>query len=60
MGQRHSIIAFLAVIAAIVTLSLVGADQGQIDSQVFSNAIVGLVGIAGSFRPKSSEGNAPQ
>lgn len=59
MSQRHSLLAFLAVIAAIVALAFVGAYQGQIDSQVFSNAIVGLVGIAGSFRPKSTtEGNA--
>jgi hypothetical protein len=54
MGQRHSLFAFIAVIAAIVVLALIAASKGQLDSQVFGNAIVGLVGIAGSFRPRTA------
>lgn len=55
MSQRHSLFAFLAVIVAIVLLSLIANAKGALDSQVFGNAIVGLIGIAGSFRPKSTE-----
>lgn len=54
MGQRHSLWAFLAVIAAIVVLALIAARTGQLDSPTFSTAIAGLVGIAGSFRPRTA------
>mgnify|MGYP003442095487 CR=1 FL=1 len=55
MSQRHSLFAFLAVIAAIVALSLIANAKHALDSQVFGNAIVGLIGIAGSFRPKTTQ-----
>ena len=55
MSQRHSLFAFLAVIIAIVILSLIANEKNALDSQVFGNAIVGLIGIAGSFRPKSTQ-----
>lgn len=54
MGQRHSLIAFLSVIAAIVGLAVIAASNGHLDSPTFSTAIAGLVGIAGSFRPRST------
>jgi len=60
MGQKHSLAAFLAVIVAIVILALIASSKGVLDSQVFSNAIVGLVGIAGTFRPRSTQGDASQ
>ena len=59
MNQRHSLFAFLAVIIAIVILSLIANEKNALDSQVFGNAIVGLIGIAGSFRPKSTQGPLP-
>ena len=59
MNQRHSLIAFLAVVSAIVILSLIANEKHALDSQVFGNAIVGLIGIAGSFRPKSAQEPAP-
>jgi len=55
MSQRHSLFAFLAVIVAIVLLSLIANAKGALDSQVFGNAIVGLIGIAGSFRPRTAQ-----
>ena len=55
MSQRHSLFAFLAVIIALVILSLIANEKNALDSQVFGNAIVGLIGIAGSFRPKSTQ-----
>lgn len=55
MSQRHSLFAFLAVIVAIVLLSLIANAKHALDSQVFGNAIVGLIGIAGSFRPRTAK-----
>lgn len=55
MGQRHSLTAFLAVIAAIIALSLIAGSKGALDSTVFGSAITGLIGIAGTFRPRSQQ-----
>lgn len=60
MSQRHSLIAFLAVLAAIIGLAVIAAGQGQLDSQVFGNAIVGLIGIAGTFRPRTAQDAPPE
>lgn len=54
MSQRHSLIAFLAVIAAIVGLALIAATHAAFDSQTITAVMTGLIGIAGSFRPKSA------
>jgi len=55
MSQRHSLTAFIAVLTTIFGLAIIAASQGQLDSQVFGNAIVGLIGIAGTFRPRTSQ-----
>jgi hypothetical protein len=54
MNPKHSLYAFLAVISGIVSLAFIAAWQMQFDSQVFASAITGLIGVAGSFRPKTS------
>lgn len=60
MTQRHSLFAYMATLLAIVILALIAAAKGQLDSNVFSNAIVGLVGIAGTFRPRQPSAGAEQ
>lgn len=58
---KHRLQAFLAVIAAVVILALVGAFTGKIESAAISGAITGLIGVAGTFRPaqdhRQSESN---
>lgn len=56
MTQRHSLLAYLATLAAIIGLSLIAASHKQLDSTVFSTAIAGLIGIAGTFRPRQPVG----
>ena len=55
MTQRHSLIAYIATLAAILTLAIIAATHGQLDSTVFSTAIAGLIGIAGTFRPRQPQ-----
>lgn len=52
MTQRHSLIAYMATLVAILVLAIIAAKWGQLDSTVFSTAIAGLIGIAGTFRPR--------
>jgi len=59
MTQRHSLLAYLATLVSILALALVAAMHGQLDSTVFSTAIAGLIGIAGTFRPRQTQ-DTPQ
>lgn len=52
MTQRHSLFAYLSTLVAILILALIASTHGQLDSTVFSTAIAGLIGIAGTFRPR--------
>lgn len=53
MTNRHSLFAYLATLVAIVILAIIAASHGQLDSSVFSTAIAGLVGVVGTFKPRS-------
>jgi len=53
MTQRHTLVAYLVTILAIVGLALIASTRGALDSQVFGSAITGLIGIAGTFRPRN-------
>lgn len=59
MTRRHSLIAFVSVLVAIVGLALIAAANKQFDSTVFGSAITGLIGIAGTFRPRQTSGDVP-
>lgn len=59
MSQRHSLAAFLAVIAAIVGILLIAAAESALDSQSITAALTGLIGIAGTFRPRTQSGDPP-
>lgn len=59
MSDRDSLYAFLATLAAIVVLAICGTvslNNGK-DASVYGAAIVGLVGVIGTFRPKGSTSN---
>jgi hypothetical protein len=49
MNDRDNLIAFLAIIAAIVLLSGLGAFTGKPADLAI---MTGLVGVVGTFRPK--------
>lgn len=58
MTDRHSLVAFLTVIVAIVTLVVIGAymaSQGKsAEALGIGGAVTGLIGIAGTFKPKTN------
>lgn len=51
MTDRHTLYAFLAVIGAIVTLAIVAAVKG---TQTDLAIMTGLIGVLGTFRPRSN------
>ena len=54
MTERDSLYAFLAVLVAIIILAICGTvalNNGK-DATVYGSAIVGLVGVIGTFRPR--------
>ena len=55
MTNRHSLLAYLSTLIAILALAVIAATHGQLDSTVFSTAIAGLIGIAGTFRPRQQQ-----
>lgn len=66
MNDRHAIIAFLATLGAIVALAVIAAtviynakagspDAGM--AGVLGGAITGLIGVIGTFRPKTATSN---
>jgi len=55
MTNRHALTAYLSTIAAIIGLAGIAAAKGALDSQVFGSAITGLIGIAGTFRPRQQQ-----
>lgn len=55
--DKHTLLAFLAVIAAIVLLALIAAYKG---TQTDLAIMTGLIGVLGTFRPRSSGANVEQ
>lgn len=58
MSDRHSLVAFLSVIISIVVLVAMGAfmaSQGHsAEALGIGGAVTGLIGIAGTFKPKTN------
>lgn len=54
MTDRENLIAFLAIIAALVILSALGAFTGKPADLAI---MTGLIGVLGTFRPKSPTAN---
>ncbi len=52
MTDKYNLVAFLAVLAAIVLLCALGALWTGSDRNVIGTAIVGLIGVIGTFRPR--------
>lgn len=61
MNDRHALIAFLACLVAIVILVLCGAwlaVHGKSSEALgIGGAVTGLIGVIGTFRPKTPTGN---
>ena len=59
MNQFHALIAFLATLVAIVILVLVGAwmaiNGRNAEALGIGGAVTGLIGVIGTFRPKTQE-----
>jgi hypothetical protein len=57
MTERHSLIAFLSVLGAIVLLFLVSAAclyaGKSVEAIGIGGVMTGLIGVLGSFRPQS-------
>ena len=57
MNERHQLIAFLSVLAAIVILVALGAflsARGQSTEALgIGAAVTGLIGVIGTFRPRN-------
>lgn len=54
MNERENLIAFLALVVAIVILSAIGARTGKPTDLAI---MTGLIGVLGTFRPKTSTSN---
>lgn len=54
MTDRENLIAFLAIIIALVVLSALGAFTGKPADLAI---MTGLIGVLGTFRPKSATAN---
>ena len=54
MTDRHNLVAFLAIILAIVILSAIGAVTGKPADLAI---MTGLIGVLGTFRPKAPTSN---
>lgn len=59
MNQFHALIAFLSTLVAIVILVLVGAwmaiNGRNAEALGIGGAVTGLIGVIGTFRPKTQE-----
>jgi len=60
MTHLHQLIAFLATLSAIVVLVILGAymaTQGKpAEALGIGGAVTGLIGVIGTFRPRSATG----
>lgn len=57
MSDKHTLIAFCSVLAAVVTLALIAAFKG---TQTDLAIMTGLIGVLGTFRPRGSTANVEQ
>jgi len=54
MTDKHTLIAFVSIILAIIILSAIGAFTGKPADLAI---MTGLIGVLGTFRPKSPTAN---
>ncbi len=59
MNEKHTLVAFLSTLAAIVTLVIAGAFialQGKSTEALgIGAAVTGLIGVIGTFRPRAPQ-----
>jgi hypothetical protein len=64
MTERHTLIAFLATLAAIVALVVTGAIMAShgrpAEALGIGGAVTGLIGVIGTFKPRTPSGDSPQ
>jgi hypothetical protein len=64
MNERHTLIAFLAVLAAICYLATIAAilawHQRYAEALGFGGLTTGLVGVIGTFKPRTVAPDEPQ
>ncbi len=56
MTDRHTLIAYIGTLVTIIALAVAGAfaaSKGN-DASVYLAAITGLIGVLGTFRPRST------
>lgn len=63
MTDRHTLIAFLATLAAIVimvAMALVALSRGQsLEAVGIGGAVTGLIGVLGTFKPRTTSPDNP-
>lgn len=61
MNDRHQLIAFLATLCAIVILVALGAYMASVGKSAealgIGGAVTGLIGVIGTFRPRTNAGS---
>lgn len=62
-NEHHALAAFIAVLLAIVALSIIAAVLAwhgkNVEALGLSGAVTGLIGVAGTFRPRQPAGDVP-
>jgi hypothetical protein len=62
--ERHTLIAFLATLIAIVVLvvtgALMAANGKPAEALGIGGAVTGLIGVIGTFKPRTPTGDSPQ
>lgn len=64
MTERHTLIAFMATLLAIVVLVITGAiialRGGSTEALGIGAAVTGLIGVIGTFKPRTTAPDTPQ
>lgn len=64
MSERHTLIAFIALLTAICFIALIAAilawHQRYAEALGFGGLTTGLVGVLGTFRPRTGSPDTPQ
>lgn len=64
MTERHTLIAFMATLFAIVVLVITGAiialQGGSTEALGIGAAVTGLIGVIGTFKPRTTSSDSPQ
>lgn len=64
MSENHTLIAFLGTLIAIVVLVMLGAwlsvNQRPTEALGIGGAVTGLIGVIGTFKPRTVSTDVPQ